>query len=329
MIIIYTDLDNKLERQEMDIGSPIPSGAVLIDLHEPTAKEEQYISNILQINIPTRAEMDKIEVMSPFYKDGNAHYMTVTVLDKSSKEDHPDSTAVTFILTPEYLITLRYTTPWSFVNFIARATRGLHYYNSPETILSGILESFINKTADVLEGAGNELDDLLKAIFEKSTKQEIISSKKYNSVIRKIGYTGNLISKNRESLVSINRLLIYFSQIEDNAKSAFRKEYKSKFKNLAREVHSLGEYGNFLSQRNGFLLDATLGMISVEQNMIIKVFTVASAVFMPPTLIASIYGMNFLNMPELRLMFGYPMAIGMIMISALLPYFFFKKKKWL
>ncbi|MDJ1257037.1 MAG: magnesium transporter CorA family protein [Candidatus Midichloria sp.] len=329
MITVYTDLDNRLEKQEMSIGASIPHRTVLIDLYEPTAKEEQYIENILQINIPTRAEMDKIEVMSPFYKEGNAHYMTVTVLDKSSKEDHPDSTAVTFILTTEYIIVLRYSTPWSLVNFIARATRGIHQCNSPETVLSGILESFINKTADVLEEAGNELDDLLKAIFEKSSKQEIISSKRYNSVIRKIGHTGNLISKNRESLVSINRLLIYFSQIDDNNRLTSKKEFKAKFKNLAREVHSLGEYGNFLSQRNSFLLDATLGMISVEQNMIIKVFTVASAVFMPPTLIASIYGMNFENMPELSLTFGYPMALGMIIISALLPYFFFKKKKWL
>ena len=329
MITIYTDLDNRLQKQEMNIGSAIPKNSLLIDLYEPTTNEEQYIENILQINIPTRAEMDKIELMSPFYKDGNAHYMTVTVLDKPSKEEHPDSTAVTFILTPECIVVIRYSTPWSLVNFIARATRGLQQCNSPENILNGILESFINKTADVLEEAGNELDDLLKAIFEKSTKQEIISSKKYNSVIRKIGYTGNLISKNRESLVSINRLLIYFSQIEDNPRITSKKEFRIKFKNLAREVHSLGEYGNFLSQRNSFLLDATLGMISVEQNMIIKVFTVASAVFMPPTLIASIYGMNFKNMPELSFVLGYPMALAIIITSALLPYFFFKKKKWL
>lgn len=329
MIIIYSNSENKLVEQELRIGSSIDEDVIWIDLDAPTQKEEQYIESLLGVHIPTRAEIDKIEVMSPFYHQHNSHYMTVTVLDRSSKDDHPDGTAVTFILTKNCLITLRYSTPSLLVNYITRAVRGLQQCNSPEQILSGILEAFINKTADVLEEVGNELDQLLKTIFEKSTKQEIISSKRYNTVIRKIGYTGNLISKNRESLVSINRLFIYFAQIHETHKVATKKEYKAKFKNLAREVHSLVEYGNFLSQRNSFLLDATLGMISVEQNMIIKIFTVASAVFMPPTLIASIYGMNFKYMPELNLMFGYPLALCMIIISALFPYFLFKKKKWL
>jgi magnesium transporter len=110
----------------------------------------------------------------------------------------------------------------------------------------------------------------------------------------------------------------------DNGKYMQKKEQRNKFKNLFREVHSLNEYVNFLSQRNSFLLDATLGMISVEQNKIIKVFTVAAAVFMPPTLIASIYGMNFAKMPELSWDLGYPMAIVMMLISAILPYLYFR-----
>lgn len=329
MIAVYIDSGDRLGKLEIDVGDPIPKDTVFIDLYDPTNQEEEHIEKLLQINIPTRAEIDKIEVMSPFYKQGNAHYMTVTLLDRASKEDHPDSTAVTFILTSEYLVVLRYSTPWTLVSFISQAMRGLHQFDSSIAMLSGILEAFINKTAEALEGVGNELDGLLKTIFEKSNKEGIISSKKYNSVIRKIGHTGNLISKNRESLVSINRLIIYFGQIEGSSLAIKDVKLRYKFKNLSREVHSLGEYGNFLSQRNSFLLDATLGMIYVEQNMIIKVFTVASAVFMPATLIASIYGMNFKEMPELSWDFGYPMALAMIATSALFPYFFFKKKKWL
>ena len=325
----YTASGNKLEKVKFDLDHSerikIPKDVVWIDVHSPNHEQEKQIEDLFSINVPTRAEMNKIEVMSPFYKEGNAHYMTITALAKSHDE-HPESTAVTFILTSDIVITLRYTSPLALVNFTARATKGLQYFPSPENILCGILEALINNTADALEEVGNELDVLLKKIFEKNGKQEIISSKRYNSVIRNIGNTGNLISKNRESLVSMNRLLIYFGQIED--KYATKKEYRAKFKNLAREVYSLVEYGNFLSQRNSFLLDATLGMISVEQNMIIKVFTVASAVFMPPTLIASIYGMNFRHMPELKMLIGYPIALIMIIISALLPYFLFKKKNW-
>ena len=320
---------NQLEKVKCNLESGvIPKDVLWIDIYYPSADQEKRIEDILSINIPTKAEMNKIEVMSPFYKEDNTHYMTITVLDKSNDEN-PNSTAITFILTGEIIITLRYSTPWPLTNFTSRAIKGYPQALSSENILSGILEVLINSTADALEEVGNELDSLLKKIFEKSSSQEMIFSKRYNSVIRKIGYTGNLISKNRESLVSMNRLLIYFGQIEGVQRYNTKRESKAKFKNLAKEVYSLGEYGNFLSQRNSFLLDATLGMISVEQNMIIKVFTVASAVFMPPTLIASIYGMNFRHMPELEMLIGYPLALTMIVTSALLPYFFFKRKKWI
>ena len=123
-------------------------------------------------------------------------------------------------------------------------------------------------------------------------------------------------------------MTIYFSQI-DNARYMNKKDSRLRIKHISRQISSLSEYANFLSQRSSFLLDATLGMISVEQNIIIKVFTVAAAVFMPPTLIASIYGMNFDSMPELHLRFGYPMMLLLIIISAILPYLYFKKKGWL
>lgn len=327
MINAYVSLNDKVEKIDLETVSAIPEGTVWIDLYRPTIQEEKLISNELKISIPTREEMDKIEVMSPFYKEGNAHYMTVTALDKASTE-HPDSAAITFILTTNCLITIRHNKPSAILNFASRAVRLPYLCTSTEVVLSGIMDALVNKIADVLEEVGNELDKILKAIFEKSSKKEIISSTRHNNIIRKIGYMGNMISKNRESLVSLNRLLIYSGQIEE-AEFIRKRENKMRFKHLAREVYSLSEYANFLSQRNGFLLDATLGMISVEQNMIIKIFTVAAAVFMPPTLIASIYGMNFKSMPELECTLGYPLALVAIVASALVPYYLFKLKKWI
>ncbi|WP_339042226.1 magnesium transporter CorA family protein [Candidatus Lariskella endosymbiont of Hedychridium roseum] len=309
------------------MGGVIPAEAVWIDLLEPSIEEERFIEKQMSLNIPTREEMDKIEVLTPFYEEGEAHYMTITVLDKAVNE-HPDSTAITFILSQSCLITIRYTRPKSFSSVASRMMRFPLLCTSPEIVLANIIDALVNKIADVLEEAGNELDALLKSIFEKTHNHQIISTKHYNKIIRKIGYMGNLISKNRESLVSINRMLIYFSQI-DETRYVGKREHRVRFKHIIRELHSLGEYATFLSQRNSFLLDATLGMISVEQNMIIKVFTVAAAVFMPPTLIASIYGMNFKYMPELQLWFAYPLAIILIIASALLPYTIFKKKGWL
>jgi magnesium transporter len=317
MINAYVNLNDRVEKVDLETVSGIPEGTVWIDLYRPTIQEEKLISNELKISIPTREEMDKIEVMSPFYKEGNAHYMTVTALDKSSS-DHPDSAAITFILTTNCLITIRHTKPSAILNFASRAVRLPYLCNSTEVVLSSLMDALVNKIADILEEIGNDLDKVLKSIFDKSSKKDIISGNRYNNIIRKIGNTGNMISKNRESLVSLNRLLIYSGQIDD-AEFIRRRENRMRFKHLAREVYSLSEYANFLSQRNSFLLDATLGMISVEQNIIIKIFTVAAAVFMPPTLIASIYGMNFKHMPELETHWGYPLALVAIVSSALIP----------
>ena len=343
MIIAYTlSKDKKLDKVEMNEGDSIPEGTVWLDMFEPTLEEEKTIERELKIDIPTREEMDKIEVLSPFYKEDDAYYMTVTAIHKIDKE-YPEGTAIIFILHKDCLLTLRYTRPKAFTYFTSRFMRNPKRYHSPEVILEGLLESLIHSIADVLEKTGNEIDQLLIDVFEKpadiakysrnlKTKKKTlfeyedkVEGNYYTSLIKRVGRTGNLISKIRESLVSINRMFIFFGQIEES-QFISKKEHRARFRNLIREIHSITEYANFLSQRNSFLLDATLGMLNVEQNMIIKVFTVAAAVFLPPTLIASIYGMNFIHMPETSWLFGYPFALVLIVLSAILPYHYFKRK---
>lgn len=333
MIIVYYLSESKREllKVEVTIDSELPDSIVWIDVIEPTLEEERFIEQRFDIEPPNRQEIDKIEVLSPFYLEEGVCIMTVTVLHKPDT-DYPESTAITFILTSDHLITLRYAKPRLFNYFASRAMRRPKSYNSPEAILEGIIESIVHKIADVLEKTGNELDDLLLEIFDRKSK--IMKSKmggtsaSYHDIVKQIGRYGNFISKNRESLVSISRLLIFFGQV-DYKKLLVRRNNMLKLKNVSREVTSLSEYANFLSQRNNFLLDATLGMITVEQNMIIKVLTVAAAVFMPPTLIASIYGMNFMHMPEVGWMMGYPFALLMMLVSGLFPYLFFKKRGWI
>ncbi|MBS0236059.1 MAG: magnesium transporter CorA family protein [Proteobacteria bacterium] len=332
MIIAYCVVKNKLERLELKPEGKLPEGLIWIDLIEPSAKEERFVETALGINAPTREEMDKNEVMSPFYQEGEASYMTITALYNQGS-GHPESTAITLILLEnKCLVTMRYHRPKAFSHFVARAVRFPDLCQGPEKIMEGLMEALVNSIADVLEKAGNELDRLLKELFEKPALEGDLrksnnSSQYYDQIIKHIGRMGNLLSKNRESLVSINRMLIFYSQLE-YAKN-IKRDNKSRFRVIAQEVHSLSEYVSFLSQRNSFLLDATLGMIGVEQNMIIKVFTVAAAALMPPTLIASIYGMNFHNMPEINAEWGYPIALLAIVVSAILPYYFFKKKGWL
>jgi len=328
MIVVALKEKGKLiEKKEIKTNDPIPNNTIWIDMINPDPSEEKYIEKILDIEAPTEKEMDKFEVISPFYKERDVEYMTVTILDKGC-EDYPDSTAITFILTKKYIISTRYDKPRSFDYFNSWLIRNKSRSFTPEYILTSIIDFIVNCCADILEETGNEIDNLLKIVFEKPIDKKKNSSEFYNDIIRRIGQTGAVISKNRESLVSLSRMIIYFSQI-DHAKYMNKKDSRLRIKHISREIGSLSEYANFLSQRNSFLLDATLGMISVEQNIIIKVFTVAAAVFMPPTLIASIYGMNFKFMPELGMRLGYPMILIFIVISAILPYLFFKRKGWL
>ncbi len=348
MIVAYVfSQKDGVKKIELEVGDSIPKNTVWIDLLEPSIEEERIIERAFKIDTPTREEIDKIEVMSPFYKEGDSYYMTVTAINKPDK-DLLEGTAIIFILHPKCLITLRYTKPKAFSYFSTRVMRYPQMCTNPDVVLEGLVESIVHSIADVLEKTGNEIDQLLIDVFEKPSdikarkrarrligkdKNEAVAREDrpglyYTNIIKRVGRTGNLISKIRESLVSIHRMLIFFGQIDDS-RFLSKKEQRARFRNLTREMHSLTEYANFLAQRNSFLLDATLGMINVEQNMIIKVFTVAAAVFLPPTLIASIYGMNFRAMPELSWSFGYPLALLLIILSALLPYYYFKKKGWL
>jgi magnesium transporter len=126
--------------------------------------------------------------------------------------------------------------------------------------------------------------------------------------------------------VSLSRLLTYHRALEIEK---LTKEARQKIKVLQRDVGSLSDHDSFLSAKVSFLLDATLGLINLEQNQIIKIFSIAAVVLLPPTLVASIYGMNFDFMPELQWLFGYPFAICLMIVSAVLPYLYFKRQGWL
>lgn len=328
MITIYTYSKNKLNARKFNLGDPWPRNILWVDVLKPTPEEEKFVENKLDINAPNRQEIDKYEVYSPFYREANASYMTFTIMGNNS-ENRPVSDANTLILTDSTLISVRFAENPSYNSFINRNTLKTSF-NSAEGIYEGLVEVILHNIADILEKTGNILDKMLMDVFGKSPTEKMKdknSSNYYNEIIKDIGHTGNLISKNRESLVSINRMMIFYGQQEKFQRS--KKNQRLRLKNIMRELHSLTEYVTFLAQRNSFLLDATLGMISVEQNAIIKVFTMAAAAFMPPTLIASIYGMNFPNIPEISWTLGYPFALFLIIISALLPFYFFKKKGWL
>jgi magnesium transporter len=300
-------------------------GVVWIDLSAPTNEEEAMMESRLAIDIPTREDMEEIEISSRlYYEDGNA-FMTATVPAKTETDDLLMS-PVTFVLTNERLITIRYHEPRAFQTFPQRAEKVNLGCTNGEAVLIALLEAIIDRLADVLERVQREIEAISRNIFQRPGAKPA-KSQGLQEMLQEIGRKGDLTSNVRESLFTLHRVATFLGQIVTQRKSD--KEIRARVKTLSRDAASLTDHSSSLSQKVTFLLDATLGMISIEQNSIIKIFSVAASVFLPPTLIASIYGMNFDLMPELNWRFGYPFAFGIMVLSAILPFWYFKRRGWL
>jgi magnesium transporter len=269
--------------------------------------------------------MQEIEVTSRLYVENGARYMTATLMCQSDTAT-PKTTPVTFILSGHRLITVRYDEPRPFMIVGNKLARICSPAVTGESVMMDLLDAVIDRTADILERVGSEVDQVSHDIFEPEGGRAD-RTRSYNDILRTIGRKGDLASKVRESLVSIGRLLLYLANEADSMRWA--KEQRAVLKGMQRDVGSLSDHATYLSNKIQFLLDAMLGMVTIEQNNIIKIFSVAAVALMPPTLIASIYGMNFKHMPELDWPFGYPVAIVLMVLAAALPYYFFKWKKWL
>lgn len=320
MLTIYEPRGNGLIKA--DIGA---SSAVWIDLLNPTKEEETLVERQLGILIPTREEMSEIEVSSRLYQESGAHFMTATVLHQMDTP-HPQSTAITFILTETSLVTVRYADPGAFPAFLTRAAKGDVVCISGIAVLLGLLEAIIDREADIIERLQADTDRLAQTIFEMKGGATT-RSRRFDIILKQIGREAEVTSKMRDSLLSLGRLLTYLSHVAMNRKDG--KTVRERIKTATRDVRSLADHLGYLGSRITFMLEASLGMVSIEQNQIIKLFSVVAVVLLPPTLVASIYGMNFRYMPELEWVFGYPAALVMMVLSAVLPFLYFRRKGWL
>ncbi len=299
----------------------LPRDAIWIDLYYPTREEEAIAQRLLDIEMPTRDEMQEIEASSRLYVEDDAVVMIMPVLNKTTT-DEPESKAITFMLVNDRLVTLRYTDPAPFIMFTNRITRHPALAATGELIIMGLLEQVADCLADILESGAANLDALSHGVFKHRGETNI--SMDFKDVLRRIGYVADIAAKAKDSLLNLNRLALFLTTQVD-----LKKEGRTRIKTLMQDASSIDEHASYLSAKASFLLDATLGMINIEQNNIIKMFSVAAVAFLPPTLIASIYGMNFKAMPELDWAHGYPFAILLMLFSAVLPFWYFRRKKWL
>lgn len=325
MLFAYVPRATSLERVAVPEGEAVPQGAIWIDLLSPTIEEDRAVEKAFGISVPTREEMAEIEPSSRLYLENGVRYMTASLICNADT-DRAALTAVTFIIGNTRLVTVRYDEPRPFAIVSSRLTRTCSPNANGESVLIDLLDAVIDRSADVLERIGSEVDAVSRRIFERRGAKDD-PNQTYQTILRAIGRKGDLTSKIRESLVSIGRLVIFLANEAEGLK--FERDQRSLVRSMARDVTSLTDHATFLANKITFLLDATLGMVSLEQNNVIKIFSVVAVALLPPTMIASIYGMNFKHMPELDWTFGYPFAILLMIASAILPYLFFRWKNWL
>jgi len=299
---------------------------VWLDLYNASSEDIEALESALSLNIPTRDEMVEIEISSRLYHENEAFFMTVT-LPARAVEDDAEMAPVSFVLTERMLVTVRTTDPRAFRTFPRRAAEADLELYDPATVLLALLEAIVDRLADILEHAGQSIELISNRIFLENTMEPGAKSS-YQDVLRQLGREGDLLSDLRESLMTLSRISGYLSLVWPRLESA-AEQPRERLKTLGRDVQSISEHASFMTQKVTFLLDATLGMINIEQNATIKIFSVLAVIFMPPTMIASIYGMNFQHMPELTWPLGYPLALTIMLAAAIGPYWWFKRKGWL
>lgn len=296
--------------------------AIWIDLEAPDPDLLARLSARLGIALPTRADQDEIEQSSRLYLDHGVPVMTV-LLPARSESGAMETGPVSFVLLRDRLVTLRHHSPRPFATFPERAARIDWGCDTAEAVLVGLLEEIIDRLADITEQAGREIDRIAGRIFGDVK----LDTEAFRRTLREIGRAEGQVMQLRESVMTIERMLGFLVPVMDVRKPG--KGLRAMLKSQYRDARTIAEQASYLQQKTAFMLDAALGLINIDQNAIIKIFSVVAVAFLPPTLIASIYGMNFEVMPELAWPYGYPFALGLMVLSAVVPLWLFRRRGWL
>jgi magnesium transporter len=318
-MITYYAKDETGLRQVPDLSD---APVLWIDMLSPDAQELAQMSGRLGIALPSREDQEEIEQSSRLYLEEGVPVMTALL---PARNDAGDTTVgpVSFVLMTDRLVTLRHHAPRPFTTYPDKAGKSSYGCASIEAVLIGLIEEIIDRLADIIEQTGRDIDAISKRIFGDKP----LNTAAYRTALRDIGQADGRVMQIRESLMTLERLLGFLMPVIEARRSA--KALRGALKSQYRDVRTITEQAGYLQQKTGFMLDAALGLITIEQNAIIKIFSVAAVAFLPPTLVASIYGMNFEVMPELSWPFGYPMALGLMALSALVPLWIFRRRGWL
>jgi magnesium transporter len=293
--------------------------AVWIDLLDPTPDEAERVRAATSLRVPTKHEVSEIESTSRLGFEEGTFYVSTPLVTRSSDVDF-ELAPVGFVLSARVLITVRFTPIGAFDEARAACTKGRD--TTAEAAFSRILEIVVDRAADGLERAGSDCDALSRAVFRaRGAKDDGL-----RGALQRVGAIANHTSHMRDALLGVGRIAAFVTESSLQGAPSID---PARMKAVRTDIASLTDYETRLSSKVQFVLDATLGFVNIEQNEIVKTLTIASVVGIPPVLIAGVYGMNFHLMPELSWPLGYPMALVLIVVSALIPLVWFKKRGWM
>lgn len=307
---------------------PTEAGAVRwVDLHNPTPDEEKATEALLGIDIPTAEDRRPVEESARLYREKGALVMTAVIITGVA-EGQPLRTQITFVLTEKTLVTVRRADPLPLRTFVARVCTLPPEDIAPEALLVGLLEAILERAADVLERVAADLNEVSLRLFFKDTdpKKSLKLEEQMQALLRRLGRKRRIAALLRESLFSFDRLVPFL--IEQSG-AEITADCRTRLTLLLRDIRSLTTFEAQLSAEVSYLHEAAIGLITLEQNQIVKVFSILAVLFLPPTLVGSIYGMNFDFMPELHWRFGYLFSLGLMLVSALVPFFWLRRRGWL
>lgn len=299
--------------------------SVWVDLLDPTPEERKLIRESCHVELPLHHELYQLEYSNRFYEEHHNLFLSFSLVTKAAPM--PESHVVTYILSEERLITLRYSDPNPITTYIDQVRKQGLKIDGPSEIFIQLINKMAGRVADLFELIGSETESLsISLINTVNNPFGSESSTNLNTTLKGINRLEALLSKNLQSLGSLSLMLGFLHHFEHQY---IRSNALLELETIKQDVVNLHKHGDYLNQKLGFLLQSNLGLINIQQTQIIKVFTVLAMVFMPPTLIASIYGMNFRHMPELDLVWGYPIAMALMLLAAIVPYQYFKRKGWI
>jgi magnesium transporter len=315
MLTIFKLNDSRLEQVAVDDGEPLPDDAVWIDLVAPTAEDRLLVERTYGVRLPGAEEIAEIEETSRYFRDDDG--LHIHTLSLHEFEDTTVNIPVAFILNHHRLYTLHEQELATFRLFRQAAAHQAHIARDATSILLDLFEYKIDHLADVLETVYTGLEPISQAVLSREdTDMQIL----LGDIARFEDVTGKV----RLSLLDAQRALIFTQRI-----SRLESATSEQIQELMRDIDSLMPHTAFLFDKVNFLMGAVHGFTNIEQNQIIKIFSIAAVVFLPPTLIASIYGMNFHFIPELSWKYGYPLALILMIASGIAPLWYFRKKGWL